>query len=252
MKRSSLPLLALLALGLPIAAQADPRVQNIFYRPDHVVRIVGVRSIQTMVTFGEDEHIENIALGDATAWQVTPNRRGNLLFIKPLLATTHTNMTVVTDRHRYLFDLVGGAARAAAKYAIEFTYPEPVHLVAMPEPPAPVAAPPPPPPAPPINTQWQARGDKPMIPSRIYDDGAATYIAWPQGSDLPAVMVLGTDGVEGPASFTARGDYLVVEGVARRYVLRSGKASAVLTNMAPPPASAPPPVLPPPPPGDAP
>lgn len=245
-----LSLLAALALGLPATAQADQRVESILYRPDHVVRIVGVRSIQTMVTFGEDEHIENIALGDATAWQVTPTRRGNLLFIKPLVATTHTNMTVVTDRHRYLFDLVGGAGKAGAKYAIEFTYPEPIHLLATPEPPAPEPAPAPPPPAPPINTAWQARGDKAMIPARIYDDGTATYIAWPQGADLPAVLVQGTDGAEGPASFTARGDYLVVEGVARRYVLRSGKASAVLANMAPAPAPAVPPLLPPAAPGE--
>lgn len=238
-------LLATVALCLPAMAQADPRVQNIEYRADHVVRIVGLRSIQTMVTFAQDEHIENIALGDATAWQVTPNRRGNLLFIKPLLATTHTNMTVVTDRHRYLFDLVGGGRKAGAKYAIQFMYPEPVHLIAAAPPPVPEPAPPPPPPAAPINTRWQARGDKAMIPARIYDDGTSTYIAWPSTGDLPAVLAQGSDGVEGPVNFTARGDYLVVDGVARRYVLRSGKFSVELTNMAPVPAPRVPPVLPP-------
>lgn len=247
-----LPLAASLMAIAPGAARADPRVETIDYRADRIVRIVGVRTIQTMVTFADDEHIENIALGDATAWQVTPNRRGNLLFIKPLLVTTHTNMTVVTDRRRYLFDLVGGAAKARAKYAIQFVYAEPVVLTSTPAPPPPEPAPAPPPPAPPLNTQWQARGDKAMIPARIYDDGTSTYIAWTASGDVPAVLVLGADGLEGPVNFTARGDYLVVDGVARRYVLRSGKASAVLTNMAPLPTPRVPPVLPPAAPGDAP
>jgi type IV secretion system protein VirB9 len=240
--KSWLPL-ALLALPFAAPLRADPRVEHIEYRPDQVVRITGARTIQTMVTFAPDEHIENIALGDAAAWQVTPNRRGNLLFIKPLLVGPVTNMTVVTDQRRYLFELTNARPGARVRYAVQFTYAEPIRLIGTPPPVAPEPAAAPPPPPAPINTAWQARGDKQMIPARIYDDGTSTYIAWTATGDLPAVLVQGSDGVEGPVNFTARGDYLVVEGVARRYVLRIGKASAVLTNLAPPPAPRVPPVL---------
>jgi len=36
---------------------------------------------------------------------VTPNRRGNLLFVKPMVPGARSNMTVITDRRIYLFDL---------------------------------------------------------------------------------------------------------------------------------------------------
>ena len=78
-----------------------------------VVTVVGQRSIQTLIQFAEDEMIENIALGDAAAWQVTPNKRANMLFIKPLYARGRTNMTVVTNRRRYLFDLAIAGPKGA-------------------------------------------------------------------------------------------------------------------------------------------
>lgn len=222
-------LACLLLLASP--AVADRRIELRYYDPDRVFTIEGHKAVQTMIEFGMDEHIENIALGDANAWQVTPNKRANLIFIKPLLARARTNMTVVTDKRRYLFDLSNGGAHGRTLYSMRFVYPE--------EPkPAPLAvtepeAKAPPPPAPEINTNWQAKGDKKLIPARIYDDGASTYIAWGDTTELPAILTLGTDGSEGAVNFTVKGDYLVVDGVAARYVLRIGKASAIVTNLAP-------------------
>ena len=72
-----------------------------------------------------------------------------------------------------------------------------------------------------------------LRPARIYDDGEATYIAWSASTELPGVFGFADDGKEGPVNFTVRGDYLVIEGVATRYVLRRGKARTLLTNLAP-------------------
>ena len=93
---------ALLAGSLALEAPAladDPRLVEQLYNPDQVVSIEGRTNIQTTIRFGEDERIENVAIGDSTAWQVTPNKRANLLFVKPLSEKAKTNMTVVTDRH---------------------------------------------------------------------------------------------------------------------------------------------------------
>lgn len=221
--------LCLLLIASP--AVADRRIELRYYSPDRVIAIEGHKSVQTMIEFGVDEHIENIALGDANAWQVTPNKRANLVFIKPLLAHARTNMTVVTDKRRYLFDLSNGGAHGRTLYSMRFVYPE--------EPkPTPAASAGPeaksaPEPAPEVNTNWQAKGDKKLIPARIYDDGASTFIAWGDTAELPAILTLGTDGAEGAVNFTVRGDYLVVDGVAPRYVLRIGKAIAIITNLAP-------------------
>ena len=117
---------ALLALGLSFAAPAqagDARLATRLFHPDEVVRIDGRLGVQATIAFAEDEHIENVAIGDSTTWQVTPNKRANLLFVKPLAAKARTNMTVVTDRRTYFFDLVA-AAQGLPVYVLRFTYPE--------------------------------------------------------------------------------------------------------------------------------
>ena len=70
----------------------------------------GKPKVQATIRFAEDESIENVAIGDSNAWQVTPNKRANLLFVKPLLTRVSTNMTVVIDKRTYLFDLVASPA----------------------------------------------------------------------------------------------------------------------------------------------
>ena len=70
--------------------------------------------------FARDERIENVAVGDSSAWQITPNRRASLLFVKPPTARSRTNMTVVTDRRTYMFDLVAGDKSTTPVYALKF------------------------------------------------------------------------------------------------------------------------------------
>lgn len=242
MRRFLAPLLVLLAA--PGAAHAEGRSEEFTYSPNHVFSVVGQRAIQTLIQFAEDETIENIALGDAAAWQVTPNKRANMLFIKPLYAHGRTNMTVVTDRRRYLFDLNIVGPKGHAIYAIQFVYPDDQLAGSLLARRAEAALSgsasgdaasegPTAPPKPEINTNWGMSGDRKLRPVRIYDDGDATFIAWSASTELPGIFGFGDDGKEGPVNFTVRGDYLVIEGVAPRYVLRRGKAHTLLTNLAP-------------------
>jgi type IV secretion system protein VirB9 len=242
-------LVASAALALPAAARADDtRIVEKFYDPGKVVRIEGKTKVQATIQFGEDEHIENVAIGDSQAWQVTPNKRANLLFVKPLAASATTNMTVVTDRHTYLFDLVASSG-AKPLYVLRFTYPdEPkpqlaaadaptAEEIAAAEAPEVVTDPAS------LNFAWAAKGDRKLLPARTYDDGTATFLAWPSGSPVPAILIKDAAGTEGPVNFTVRGDVIVVDGVPREIILRSGKQAATLTNAGParavPPTAAP-------------
>ncbi len=78
----SLAALVLLAASCPTLAE-DARIVETFYDAGKVVRIEGRTKVQATIQFAEDEHIENVAIGDSAAWQVTPNKRANLLFVKP-------------------------------------------------------------------------------------------------------------------------------------------------------------------------
>jgi len=229
----------------------DARIVEQFYDAGKVVRIEGRTKVQATIQFAEDEHIENVAIGDSQAWQVTPNKRANLLFVKPLAASAATNMTVVTDRHTYLFDLVASNS-ARPLYVLKFTYPdEPKpalasvdgataeEIAAASDPQAVTEGSPqsntlrgaPDPAA--LNFAWTGKGDRKLLPARTYDDGSATFLAWPAGSPVPAILIKDSAGTEGPVNFTVRGDVIVVDGVPREIVLRSGKDNATLVNGGP-------------------
>lgn len=241
MIRAGLSALALVVAATPV--MADSRLVERLYDPAAVVRIEGKTKVQATIQFGEDESIENVAIGDSAAWQVTPNKRANLLFVKPLEPTASTNMTVVTSKRTYLFDLVANP-RARPLYVLKFTYPdepeeEPeaqlaaatetasaVEMAAATDPYAVVD------PAE-LNFAWAGKGDKVLLPERTYDDGLATFLAWPAGQPVPAILVKDAEGTEGPVNFTVRGDVIVVDGVPREIVLRSGRNAATLTNTGP-------------------
>lgn len=229
MKRPLLALSLASCLAGPVLAQparaADPHIRTLQYDPDQVIRLTGFMGFQTMLEFAPDERIENVSIGDAMGWQVTPNKKANLLFLKPVDRAPITNMTVVTDRRRYVFDLSVAkpkASAADAAYVVRFRYPQaaPIVVAAAPVKLAPIAR----------NTAYSLQGSASLQPSRVFDDGAATYFAWPEQADLPAIFVVGADGVEGLANAVVKDGYLVVDQLAPRFVLRSAKASATLVN----------------------
>lgn len=230
MKR--LALLAML-LAAPVSAaerprpgQTDAHIQSIFYDPDQVVQLRGHFGFQTMVEFDEGERIENVAIGDALGWQVTPNKRANKLFLKPLDRKAITNMAVVTDRRRYTFALTvasAGKQDAAAPWVVRFRYPEPVLLVAE------VVKPIPPDPAS-FDRRYVKGGAKELWPSEIYDDGRATYFSWPTDVALPAIFAVEPNGQESLVNASVRDGKTIVQRTAARFLLRSGKALATISH----------------------
>jgi type IV secretion system protein VirB9 len=222
-------LLALSIASAPVAPalaqQADPHIHTFVYSPDRVQRLTGFMGFQTMLEFGPDERIENVSIGDAMGWQVTPNKRANLLFLKPVDRAPATNMTVVTDRRRYVFELAVAAPKASiadAAYVVRFRYPQaaPIAIAVAPAKPPPAAR----------NAAYSLQGEAALRPSTVFDDGVSTYFAWPEQADLPAIFVVGADGVEGLANAVVRDGYLVVDQLAPRFVLRSDKAFATVAN----------------------
>lgn len=226
----------------PVAAHAgDERLVSRVYDGSEVVRINGRLGVQATIGFGEKEAIENVAVGDAESWQITPNKRADLLFVKPLAANARTNMTVVTDKHTYFFDLVA-SPRAQPLYMLRFTYkdaPRPAagpaaqpglalneaerqivsgDLAAAPVDPAL------------LNFSWRRKGDAGLLPARIYDDGDATYLLWGARQEIPAILILNEKGEEGPVNYAVRGNTIVIDAVPQKIVLRIGKKSATLEN----------------------
>lgn len=214
------------AMQSPRPGPLDPRIRTVFYEPDEVVRLRGVPGYQMTIEFGEGERIENVAIGDSLAWQVTPNKKATLLFLKPLSPRALTNMTVITDRRRYAFQLSARASTRASEmaYVVRFLYP--------PDPAPPPAPAPPPPPGPPEmkNRAYSYTGSRASLPALVFDDGRFTYFKWPENTSTPALFLVAPDGSESLANYGVRDGYQIVEQVAPRFVLRNGKEVTFVIN----------------------
>ena len=221
-------------LGCSAAATAaDNRIRTLAYDPNEIVRILGKAGIQSTIEFADDERIENVAVGDSAAWQITPNRRASLLFVKPLSAHSRTNMTVVTDHRTYMFDLVAGDKSTTPVYALKFSYPREKAAETAAKPVQQAAAAPPPAVqatmiAEKLHFDWNSKGNGKLLPSRGFDDGSSLYLAWSKDTPLPAILTESDDRKEGPVNYRLSGQYIVISPIPPNLVLRYAKRTAVL------------------------
>lgn len=234
---------AAVAFAQPAFAADDRLIQHM-YTENEVVRIDGRPGVQATITFGEGEAIENVAVGDSASWQITPNKRADVLFVKPIESGARTNMTVVTDRHTYFFDLVA-SPKARPVYLLRFTYRDagkpkglpagaalasltPAEQAILGGEPAEAAVDPAS-----LNFAFRTKGDARILPARMYDDGNSTYLLWGEKSEVPAILILNEKGEVGPVNYSVRGRTIVLEDVPRTILLRSGKSQATIENQRP-------------------
>ncbi len=234
-------LITLSLLASSAAVAADNRIKTVAYDSEEIVGIVGHAGIQSTIQFGLDERIENVAVGDSSAWQVTPNRRGTLLFVKPLLSVSRTNMTVVTDKRTYMFDLRAGGKAGLPLYALKFSYPDlPPVTVALPtgQPGVTIASASIPETtassAERLNFDWKVKGSNKVRPARIFDDGTSLYLSWAADIQLPAILTAVDKGKETPLDYRLTGEYIVLSPVPQNIVLRHGKNAAMAWTSARP------------------
>ena len=224
------------------AFAADNRIQTVAYDAEQVVKVTGRPGVQSTIEFASDERIENVAVGNSSAWQITPNRRASAIFLKPLARAAATNMTVITDRRVYMFDLVASSAGAPV-YAMRFRYPgeQPRAAAAPKMAEAGPAAEAPLTPAQ-LNFGWRMKGHKRLLPGRVFDDGSLLYLSWDRDTPLPAILTQSNEGNEGPINYRTAGDYIVIDPVPANLLLRQGKMMARLWRSAPVTRRAPAPV----------
>jgi type IV secretion system protein VirB9 len=205
-----------LAQAEPPPAPLDPRIELVAYDANQIVPLRITAGFQVMVEFAADERIENVALGDSSGWQATPNKRGDRLFVKSDGGST-TNMTVVTDARTYLFEL-GSSAGDTPLYTLRFSYPQ-----AEPDPAASGAGA--------VVGRYKLAGVGEIRPDAMHDDGQKTYLAWRADQPMPAIFVIDARGQETLANGAMRQGYYVVDGIANRFVFRLDEKAASATRI---------------------
>ena len=194
---------------------ADRRIQLLAYAPDQIVTLAVSPGFASVVELGQDERIENVVVGNSSAWQVTANRRGDRVIVKPLSGASPSNLIVLTGSRRYVFVL---DPFGETSFIMRFTYPQPVQTAAA----ANVAA----------ESTYKFRGHKGLYPLAMSDDGRRTVITFGEQNVLPAIFALKGRKEQLVNGRMVGNDY-VIEGAALRYKFRYGTAEATAVRTLP-------------------
>jgi type IV secretion system protein VirB9 len=239
-------LAAILTLLLPFAVSAaqlpkpgpmDPRIRTIVYNPREVFVIKGHYGFQQMIQLADDEKVESLSIGDSLAWQVTPNKAGNLLFLKPVEPKAHTNLSVITNRRSYAFELIAInliAQIARTTYIVRFQYPqdEDARMQARLRNEAQEVVPQRQVDPSNWNLDYTFQGKSGLAPVRVFDDGQFTYFEFRNTQDAPAIFLVADGENESLLNYHVSGKYLVVERLGRQFTLRSREGRVCVYNEA--------------------
>ena len=114
---------ALVVEDIPLTT--DSRIRTYIYNPNEIYLLPLHHGFQSHIEFAKSEEIQTISLGDSYAWKITPLQ--NRLFIRPLEKNITTNMTIITNKRTYQFDLVAQeyeeGMEADLVYVVKFQYP---------------------------------------------------------------------------------------------------------------------------------
>lgn len=229
---------AMLAPGLPahadtkpVSLPSDPRIKQFVYNENTVYRLdVHMRFI-TSVQFAPGEFIESIQIGDSASWQILRLDRGDVISIKPLIERAHTNMTVMTDRRVYTFELraLRATSTAALNFRIGFVYPADDLM------------------------QFTAgagggggggsgsgggrlfhnyvvAGDAPFQPVEVFDDTRQTTFRFAPNTARPAIFKVDDTGAESIVNLRQAGDSVIVDGVSDRWTVRIGDQALCIAS----------------------
>jgi type IV secretion system protein VirB9 len=222
----------------PIAS--DSRIKVYTFRPDTVYSYTGHYGYQSRIDLDPTEDILSISMGDSTRWMLQPV--GHRIFLKPIEFDATTNMTIITDKRIYYFELYASEAEGiddedlvfAARFVYssdtgnntkqqgfyEFDYED--DNPEVPDPKKNFNA---------LNFNYSITGARSISPLEVFDDGEFTYMKFPDiNADLPAVFQVMPDGNEALINFRIREGYMVVEMATSQFTLRYGAEVACIFN----------------------
>lgn len=242
----------------------DGRFKVISYSPRGVYKFTGNYGYHTTIEFGKDEIIQAILMGDSAGWEIVND--GNEMHVKPLSPYPETNMTLVTNKRRYYFELdainVPDITDERITFHLKFLYPSEIEYekkkisniynnrldtmstnFLQPD-------------dlkntslkselnnesvysilkrkfSPNVNWNYRVSGDISVTPIEIFDDGEFTFLQFESlGQELPAIFQVDiVSGKEYLINYQTHGSYIVIESVDKVFTLRNGERIACVFN----------------------
>lgn len=233
-----LPLLSSPALAERAArpGTADARIKSYTYHENDVYYLKGHYGFTMVIEFSPKEKVDSISIGDSEAWQVIPGSRKNMIYIKPLEQNAETNMTVLTSKRIYTFELAADKAATSKSrdltFRVKFRYPEEetLELANFGNKPAGKYNPLDGADASAWNFDYSYAGDRGLRPKRVFDDGTFTYFEFHKPGATPAIFSVDNEGNESLVNFNTEGSYIIVNSTGRQFTLRDGDTTTCIFN----------------------
>ncbi len=219
------------ALQEPRPISTDRRIRTVRYSPNEVYQFIGHYGYQSSIEFAADEKVQTVSIGDSVAWMVNPSE--SRLFLKPIEQNATTNLTVITDKRTYFFELhaeeTNNIRDREMIFTVRFVYPQDdtgsldfAQFEALPD----IEAYPER-----YNFNYSVRGADSISPIRIFDDGNFTYFEFKdKNAEIPAFFHVDSSGDEELINFRKRDNYIVVERVSPVFTLRRGPELMCIYN----------------------
>lgn len=214
----------------------DSRIRIMIYNPDDVFKFIGYYNYQASIELAKDEEVISVSMGDTTSWQVVP--AGYRIFIKPIEKDATTNMTLITNKRTYFFELYAEETLdirdPGMVFNVKFLYPdeeEEEHLqvlaqngnntpdLAKPEK---------------LNFLYSLSGHEEIAPIKIFDDGEYTYMQFrDKNNEIPAIFAVDENLRESMVNFRpdpTNSNLIIIDHVFPKLSLRAGKKITCVFN----------------------
>jgi type IV secretion system protein TrbG len=222
----------------PMTMPGDARMAVFPYSRDQIFRIMTAPLKTTTIELATGEHlISDPALGDSVQWIVDTDG-ANHVFVKPTKPSLVNTMHLSTNQHEYDMTLVSSPTGGLFYQSVRFRYPQSlmakVHArdggagaesrQSSNSDSGPIGVSPDK-----LNFDYTVSGSAPFKPETVFDDGKFVWIRLP--ADAPfAVPIIKDHGDTVSPNFNRRGQYLVVQQIADKIVLKGPHGEVTITR----------------------
>ena len=214
----------------------DSRIRVMVYNPNDVFKFTGYYGYQASIELAKSEEIVSISMGDTTSWQVVPAT--NRIFIKPMEQDATTNMTLITNKRTYFFELYAEETKDIRDpgmiFNVKFLYPDEeeedyiqtssTNSSSGPDLSHPEN----------FNFHYSISGNEEIAPIKIFDDGEFTYLQFREkNNEIPGVFAVDKDLRESMVNFHLdpnNNNMVIIEQVFQKLTLRAGNKIVCIFN----------------------
>lgn len=228
----------------------DSRIKTFVFSENEVFRLKLQYGYQSSIEFAKGEEIETISIGNNYSWKITPVERR--LFIIALEGAAQTNMTVITNKRTYQFELESRYPDMSLDedlvYVVRFFYPSEnldkpvpnfspkiyyqqpnsnqpssdVVLIPSASSPSNING---------YNFEYSLTGPDAIAPLKVFDDGQFTFMQFPNNNSVvPRFFSIDSNGIETRLKYFRQGEYVVFKQLVDKMALRMNQDEVFVYN----------------------